>query len=81
MGINGTKEKMKDCISRNESEIPLDLRKVPKILWIQMSTVVGLLTLAQPVQIKTKEGVPPAGKQYPIPSEVHPSIQREIDAF
>ena len=40
-----------------------------------------LLKSASPVSIKTKGGLPPAVKQYPIPKEAEKSIQKQINHY
>ena len=58
-------------------QIPTSLESVPKKLWSSSGMDAGLLKSASPVSIKTKGGLPPTVKQYPIPKEAEKSIQKQ----
>uniref|UniRef100_A0A8C4UPD9 ribonuclease H n=1 Tax=Falco tinnunculus TaxID=100819 RepID=A0A8C4UPD9_FALTI len=61
--------------------VPWELRNVPMGLWSKSSKDVGFLKSAVPVKIKTKGGIPPAIRQYPIVTEAIPSIRKQIQEF
>uniref|UniRef100_A0A8B9P6H8 ribonuclease H n=1 Tax=Apteryx owenii TaxID=8824 RepID=A0A8B9P6H8_APTOW len=62
-------------------QIPAGLESVPGKLWSSSGMDVGLLKSASAVSIKTKGGLPPVVKQYPIPKEAEQSIQKQIDHY
>lgn len=61
--------------------IPRGLEVVPQTLCSTSGEDVGLFLSAEPVVIKTKGGLPPSMRQYPIANEAIPSISNQTDSF